>query len=76
VPVNVVGALELQLFGTALHKLPEHVGEPDTQVCAPLPESARHADVLPQVPVQLVLPAHSGQQLITWPQPSEARPQV
>jgi hypothetical protein len=64
VPVNVVGELA-QLFGTAAHKLPVQVGEPDTQVWAPLPESARHAEALPQLPVQLVLPAHSVQQLST-----------
>jgi hypothetical protein len=65
VPVSVVGELAAHELGTAAHKLPVHAGPPDTQVCAPLPESARHADVLPQLPVQLLLPLHSGQQLST-----------
>lgn len=76
VPVSVVGELPAQALGTVEHKLPVQVGPPDTQVCAPEPESARHVEALPQLPVQLLPPLHSGQQLSTWPQPSEARPQV
>jgi hypothetical protein len=74
--VSVVGELVAHELGTDAHKLPVHAGPPATQVCALVPELARQAEVLPQLPVQLLLPLHSGQQLSTCPQPSEARPQV
>src|SRR5690242_14166843 len=72
VPVSCVGELPEQVVGTALHSGPvQACCEPLTQVWAPL---------APAMQVWVVGSGHwvvpCGQQLIWWPQPSEARPQV
>jgi hypothetical protein len=66
VPVSLVLVLAAQLVGTLLHKLPVHVGPPETQLCAPVVVSARQAALLLQAPEQLgSLTEQVGQQLST-----------
>jgi hypothetical protein len=77
VPVSVVGVEGVQVVGSVSHKVPVHAGVPDTQAWALLVASAKQAEPLPQLPLQLWLEGlQLGQQLITWPQPSEAKPQL
>jgi hypothetical protein len=72
----VVGVLGVQVVGTVPHSEPTQAGVPATQLWTLVVASARHEDVLPQLCVQLWFVSQPGQQLITWPQPSEAKPQL
>src|SRR5262245_36372141 len=73
VPIRVVGESAAQVVGMLLQSGPVQAPVPVTQLWAPVPGSAMQAWVLGS---GQAVGAPLGQQLIWWPQPSEAKPQV